>query len=281
MIFIVIMRRIERRLLTVILLLACVGAGAPDRLNYRVRVDEGYNALFARTAGWTGGDVASTVVLSPESTLWLFGDSWVGRVAENRHLDAKMISNAAAIQDGKVAVPGVLTFHYRRKDDKAAPLFVPPDGRGFFWPTRAGIGANGRFYLVAARVFKKEDDSSAFAFETQGNFLLVIANPLDEPPVWRAEMREIPFFNRDEAGTEIDFGAPQFVRGGFVYIYGVEFNPRERNRFMLLARAPEPAIADFGAWEFYSNGLWQKDFRKAGVVSTDVRNFGALVSLFS
>ena len=42
------------------------------------------DALFQRTDGWIGGDGAYSVAVSPKRTLWLFSDTWVGKVRDGR-----------------------------------------------------------------------------------------------------------------------------------------------------------------------------------------------------
>lgn len=236
---------------------------APVRRAYEVGVDDAYDRMFTRSEGWTGGDIASTVPLSESLTLWLFGDSWVGRVFEDRHVQAEMINNAVALQAGKGASPDGLRFFYGTRNGKPAALFTPPDGRGFYWLSRGGIRTRDGLYLIVSQVVKKEGDSSVFGFEAVGNSLLFIDNPLDPPTLWRPEILEIPFFERTADGVEIDFGDPQFIEAGRIYIYGVAFDRPRGNRFMLLARAPESRLRDFSAWEFYGGGRWGSDFKKA------------------
>lgn len=229
----------------------------------QVETDEAYNVLFTRTDGWSGGDVACTVPLSDSVTLWLFGDSWIGPVVDNRHNDARMINNAVAVQLGKNANPDKLTFFYGQVDGKPASLFIPPDGRGFFWLTGGGILMRKGLVLMVSQIVKIEGDPSVFGFEGIGNYIFSIANPLDDPDHWQVEMKKMPFFEKSRDGSEISFGTPQFYKDGFIYVYGTLLRQPEMNRFMLLARVPEDHLMDFGQWEFYSGVTWQNDFKKA------------------
>jgi hypothetical protein len=258
------------------LLLLCFGCAPSFKPAYEVGIDDAYDRMFTRSEGWTGGDVASTVRLSASLTLWLFGDSWVGPVVGNRHAGAEMINNAVAVQHGTDAVADSLRFYYGEENAKPAALFTPPDGRGFYWLSRGGIRTHNGLYLVASQVVKKEGDSSVFGFEVVGNSLLAIDNPTEAPPLWRPEILKIPFFGKTADGVEIDFGDPQFVEDGRVYIYGLAFDRPRGDRFMLLARAPESRLREFLTWEFYDGGRWQSDFRKAGRLCS---RFGAEFSV--
>jgi len=253
---------LSRKISLAVILFVCFGLTSPYKLKYHVIIDDDYNALFTRNNGWTGGDVAHTVPLSDTITLWLFGDSWIGMVVNNRHFYADMISNSLAIQYGKVAAKDKLKFYYKRKDTKPAPIFAPIDRRGAYWLTRGGIIIKDCLYLIVEQIVKKENDNSVYGFESIGNVILKIENPLVEPTEWRVEEARIPFFLNTE-DTQIDFGIPSFKKDGYIYIYGVEFRKKENDRYMLLGRVPEEQILNFDTWEFYSKGQWEKDFRKA------------------
>ena len=113
--------------------LICISFGINEGIKFRVKIDTDYDALFTRTKGWTGGDIAHTVPLSDSITLWLFGDTWIGKVKNTRHVNSKMISNSVAIQYGKTANKKNLRFYYKTTDGKPAALFTPDDGNGQFW----------------------------------------------------------------------------------------------------------------------------------------------------
>jgi Domain of unknown function (DUF5005) len=229
---------------------------------YNVVKDQNYNKAFTRYNGWTGGDIASTIPLSDSITLWLFGDSWIGSIKNNRHFNAEMICNSVAIQNGKIATDNNLKYYFKLMGMKPAPLFAPPDGKGFYWLTGGGIKTKNSFYLIVSKIVKNANDNSVFGFESIGNYIFAIANPFDEPINWRYVVERIPFFqNTDE--TEIDFGIPQFIKDGYIYIYGVKLRKKDFDRYMLLARVPEEQILNFNNWEFFSNGNWGKDFKQA------------------
>lgn len=245
-----------------LLLLIYIGTSCAKELRYNVAIDEDFNNVFTRHNGWSGGDIASTIPLTDSITLWLFGDSWVGPVKDNRHSNAVMINNSVAIQYGKITDVNNLKFYFKEIDKKPASLFTPPDGRGFYWLTGGGIKTKNKLYIIASQIVKKENDTSVFGFESVGNFIFTIDNPFDEPVNWRFKAEKIPFFQNTEE-IQIDFGIPQFVKNGYIYIYGVEFDKIINDRYMLLARVPEEQISDFSYWEFYSTGNWGKDFKQA------------------
>jgi hypothetical protein len=250
------------RICLIALSLICISFGINEGIKFRVRIDTDYNALFTRTKGWTGGDIAHTVPLSDSMTLWLFGDSWIGKVKNNRHVNSKMIANSVAIQYGKAAIKKNLKFYYGTEERKSSPLFATGDGIGVYWLSGGGIKTKDALYLIASQIVKLENDTSIFGFKSIGNSILRIENPFDDPKNWSWKAFKIPFFiNTDD--TEVYIGILQFIRDGYIYIYGHEFMKKENSRYLLLARVPEEQILVFDKWEFYSNSQWGKDFRNA------------------
>src|SRR5262245_3621937 len=52
------------------------------------------DAMFQQTDGWIGGDGGSSVAWSPQKTLWLFSDTWVGKIREGKRTDATIVNNS-------------------------------------------------------------------------------------------------------------------------------------------------------------------------------------------
>jgi hypothetical protein len=73
-----------------------IGAG-PLVVKSAVPVPE-LDALFDRADGWIGAEGAYSVALSPKRTLWLFSDTWVGKVREGRRTDATIVNNTVGVQ---------------------------------------------------------------------------------------------------------------------------------------------------------------------------------------
>ncbi|MBN1345203.1 MAG: hypothetical protein JXQ73_21085, partial [Phycisphaerae bacterium] len=57
-----------------------------------------WDAVFARTNGWTGADADYSVDLGDGRTLWLYGDTWIGSVAGDRHAPGShLVNNTIAV----------------------------------------------------------------------------------------------------------------------------------------------------------------------------------------
>lgn len=218
------------------------------------------DALFQRKDGWIGADGAFSVALSPEKTLWLFSDTWLGEVRGGKRTHVSMINNSVGVQSGRGA-DAKLEFATRTgADGKAASVIEPADGRGFFW-LNAGVLANERLYIFLAQV-EKTAEPGAFGFRQFAQKLGVVANPNDAPAQWRVEQIALPC-TEFSASRTLTFGAAAMLDGDYLYVYGIdeELKGRQRGKHMILARVKSGQIADTTAWRFYRDGVWQEDFR--------------------
>jgi hypothetical protein len=133
--------------LVIIVLLFLSACQAQSRL--RVEPLPLYDAAFERTSGWTGGDGAYSAGLGGDRVLWMFGDTFVGRVENGRRVDARLINNSAAIQTGREPSAAALSFIYRTLSDGGPAAFLQPaDGAGWLWPYHGVRTAEGLFLFL-------------------------------------------------------------------------------------------------------------------------------------
>src|SRR5262245_60263784 len=116
----------SRCILWVALIPLLLGAGPPLVKSATPAPD--LDALFDRADGWIGSDGAYSVALSPKRIIWLFSDTWVGKIRHSGRTDATIVNNSVGVQGG---VGERVTYSIARgPDGKAVALIVPSDGRG-------------------------------------------------------------------------------------------------------------------------------------------------------
>lgn len=166
-------------------------------------------AWFQRTEGWTGSDGAYSIPLSDRRTLWLFGDTWIGKVENGRRVQARMIYNSAAWQDLLPLAPP--RFFWRGTKNEPAALVPSPASDSWYWP---GDGAviDGKLYLFAHRIRRKTEGKPAFQFDWFADDLLCINQPFAEPTQW--EFHRIPLDPRWK------WGIACCVHGEHLYVFG-------------------------------------------------------------
>lgn len=229
-----------------------------------------YDAAFARTSGWTGADGDYSVALSDDLILWLYSDTWVGKVRKNRHIDSVIVNNSAALQYGKdPSVSKIRFFWGAGQNGKPTALIEPANGRGRFWIYAAALTKPG-LYLFLPQI----EDAPQNGFQHTGVWLGHIANPLDKPSKWIVSQKKIPFGAFSAQGDTL-FGSAVLKDQNFIYIYGTTEDIEKggfHRKYMILARVPENDLADFDKWRFYKDGQWQPDFTKASRICSNLAN---------
>jgi hypothetical protein len=238
---------------------AFAGAAPPEAPSVvKAEPDAKLTAAFRTTDGWVGGDGAFSVRLSNKRTLWLFSDSWVGRVRDGKRKDVAMVNNAVGVQDGQK-----FTF-FTQQNAKGKPVafFAPPDGKGWFW-LFAGHAAGGKLYVFLPR-FEKSGAGGAFGFKAVDLWLGTVSNPDAEPTKWKIDYAKVPFawFG---GKRKFAFGSAVLTAGNDAYVYGYEEVPGKPfpSRKLLVARVPKERLADFDQWRFFGDGEWKPDVKDA------------------
>jgi hypothetical protein len=280
-------------ILLLLLLTACHAPPAPpaeSAANIAVTPDPAWNALFTRTDGWTGADGAATIPLSETRTLWLFGDTWIGAVRDNRHAEGSTIINntiaiqyvrstnsattIAALSDGGAAPRAdSITFHWNASADKPAAWAVPNQPNEWFWPAN-GIHiqtpAGDRLLLFMTRIARRGDDDSVWNFTFRGTSLLIITNPADDPAAWQHTQHTITTFNPGD--RDIAWGAAVLhdpADPAHLLIYGID-STHILSRTLLLARAPLDTIEDPASWRYHSSRGWSPSLADAAPIARNV-----------
>jgi hypothetical protein len=138
--------------------------------------------LGLRTNGWLGSDVGESIVLSDEKTLWLFGDTFIGRLSNGvRVAGARMINSTIALQDRTKPPPDGMTFYWIEKHGQPASFFphqATTPGE-FYWVTE-GVVLKGQLFLFAWCI--SGDTRNLSTWHEAGSALLRIPNRLTRLP---------------------------------------------------------------------------------------------------
>lgn len=215
-----------------------------------------YNALFEREEGWTGADGVYSVAFPEDKTLWLFGDTWVGKVRDGRHVEATLINNSLAMQQGKDPATATVQFYYRQAvDGHPEPFIRPSDGKRWFWMYDGVLAPDG-LYLFLIELERAEPAG----FRLTGTWLAQVGNPSDSPLDWRISLKRIPWARFSPTG-DLFFGSAILEDGGFFYIYGIDEDVRNgwHHKYMIVARVPKDHLWDLDQWRFHADGAWTSD----------------------
>jgi hypothetical protein len=199
--------------------------------------DSSYIDLFTCTTGWTGGDATYSIDLKNGKTLWVFGDSFIDQVSEDRSRPSfRLINNTLVMQDEN----NLQTFHGGTKTNPQA-FAKPPEEGDWYWPGD-GTVSNGKLYLFM-HGFGTGGGGMWDFFRTSIDILTI--NP---------ETLEIESNQRLFADPTISWGAAIMEDTDFTYVYGVRApNPE---KYLYVARTN----ADLSqTWEYYDGADWTTD----------------------
>ena len=213
-----------------------------------------WNALFAGTDGWIGGDGVYSTELGSRRVLWLFGDTLIGKVDDGRRAGAAMVNNTVGILPRETPDAPIRFVAGKQKDGAPAAVFLPAEGGGWFWP-QAAIYSRDHLFVFLAHI-EKTAQPGAFGFKQIGQWLGVIDNPFAEPTGWRIAQQPVPFAEFSDE-QEKSWGSAVVIDSGHVYIYGtLDRRKVLGSRQLLLARASVEKLDDFAAWQFRTADDW-------------------------
>lgn len=228
--------------------------------SFRVSPAPEWNQMFQRTNGWLGADVAYSVPLGPDKTLWLFGDTFVGQIHDSKRTHAKMIHSSIAIQWF-----GESPRFYYPLDKKHQPqsLIKSLGPRTYFWLSD-GVRTEQGLYFFMQQIEWIND--STWGFQCIGTWLAVVDNPDAIPTRWKISTHKLPF-TRLPDGQDVVLGCEMLQSRNYVYIYGYSnWTNSTAVKNLILARAPDNDLGNCNSWEFYSNGGWTKNFDKTTTI---------------
>lgn len=216
------------------------------------------DALFARENGWIGGDGVYSVPMGSRRILWLFSDTWVGKIREGKRTDATIVNNTIGVQGGSLEK---LTFHIARDGEKKpTALIVPTDGRGWYW-LLAAFANKDRLHLFLNQVEKGKNDD-ALGFRPIGMALATVANPNERPETWRITQIKLPntIYSTERILT---WGTATLQVGDMLYVYGIDERPGQPlpDRQMIVARVPIDSVNDFARWRYFHDRQWVEQFQ--------------------
>jgi hypothetical protein len=250
-----------------------------------VTPDAAWTAVFDRTDGWTGADCAGSVDLGDGRTLWLFGDTWLGKIRDGkRQPGATMVNNSIAVHPTDKSAPWRppdprsvrFLWGANDKDGKPTAWAVPPPIAGdaasagdWLWCNGGGVvgagprGKGRRLVVFFFRVRHNPHGQGVWAFTTVGTCLTVIDNVGDPPERWRPKFYDLPRTSAGVSndGREILWGLSASREGAASHhedrlrIFGT----LRRGRFemsLVLARATSATI-DRLELEFFDGTVWR------------------------
>jgi hypothetical protein len=140
--------------------------------------------FFPYIQGWLGGDSAYSIPLGPNTAVWLFGDTFVGKTRST----GGMIHNSIAIRECENG--GCRSTYWWSGMHSGHPdSFFRTAESNYFWPLD-GFTYQGKLYIFLEQMHALPG-GGAFGFDYSSIQLAVISNPAASPDQWLISYRQI------------------------------------------------------------------------------------------
>ncbi|MGW0335020.1 DUF4185 domain-containing protein [Streptomyces sp. NPDC003011] len=234
-----------------------------------------YGDDAARTDDWTGGDGTHSVRLPDGRLLWLFSDTYLGRV----HGPPNPVGESYAWRDGTAPLvrnSAVVMRDGRLETTLPAPLFPDPGPGQWRWP-------------VAARVEPRSPGSSEQVLRVLLWVRTAGAAPwvYGVPTATEVATLSLPDLRVESVVEVLDqrlvrdpsrrvlFGTTLVDEDGWTYVFGGDDGQAASRPASqaYVARIPEGGLGDPAAWEYWDGSAWAARARP-GAVLGDGRRTG-------
>ncbi|XP_062521363.1 uncharacterized protein LOC134196283 [Corticium candelabrum] len=157
-------------------------------LRWNAETADDLQPLFeARASGWTGGDVATSVLIGNGNTLWIFVDSIIGETSGERRTNPQgMPHNIVGVLKGRGREkprPSDISFYWREEDGKPAAVFYPRDNNNTFYWILSGMRHGDQLFLLGS-IMKPTNKPGILNFEIKGTVAIVVYNVSGNPLYW-------------------------------------------------------------------------------------------------
>ena len=199
-----------------------------------------YNQLFTRynAGSWTGGDVATSIPLPDGRSFWLFGDSFVDTVFNDRHRPSDaFIHNSLVTTDNFnnfQTYYGGNTAHPKPYFDTAYPYVL--------WPSSSFINASKDKIYVMMVAIKILPGGGSFGFSIVGNTVGILNYP---------GLIQQDKFTFSKSGM-VDWSSATLTDNGYTYIYGAESG--QSTKYMHVCRTDN--TNPFQQVEYFDGSNW-------------------------
>jgi hypothetical protein len=215
--------------------------------------DARFNDRFTRFGdGWTGADGTYSVDLPDGRTVWIFGDTFLGRVNpdRSRSADTPLIRNCFVIQQD-----GRMTTRYSGTADSPRALVATGAADEWYWPADGSV--EGAALEVFFRRFR-QTGPGPWQWKWEGTVTASFSLP-------QLTLESLAPLHPDNG---VMYGSSILETPVHTYIYGTEDLPE--GKYAHLARATAGQLK--GPWEFYTGTGWSVDANSSGRILEGVAN---------
>mgnify|MGYP002397435824 FL=1 len=205
----------------------------------QVRRDQEMNQLFTKNGpGWTGADGTLSVELNDGRSLWIFGDTFLGIVNQDRSRTSfAFVNNTVLLQVGNDLTNPV---------QGPRAFASPPESDWWYWPGHGHVHGDTLELIMYAMV---QSEPGMWGFDYAAIDLLKYTLPDLQ---WVSNERKVNF-------PTINFGTSILKEGEYIYVYGAE--KQGLNKYLHVARCKGGSLSN--DWEYFDGEDWVSDMAKS------------------
>ncbi|MFP4647193.1 MAG: hypothetical protein ACLFN4_06180 [Candidatus Acetothermia bacterium] len=185
---------------------------------------------------WLGADAATSVPVTPDHYVWLFGDTILGENQNGIRNYSEFIHNTIGVTrrnaNGKFEQ---IEKFYRQTKGNVEAIFPSEEEGEFYWPL-VGTVVDSSLLIAASRVSTENDGG----FKILGTTFFLVDNPLDIPPQWEYEKSYLP---KEE---DTIWGTALVAEEEWVYVFGQRGTGLDSETVLSRIRIEDAAT---GNWE--------------------------------
>ncbi len=245
------------------LLLSCTAASSSKPASHATDLPRPLPE-FSYADGWLGADDAYSLALTRMTSLWLFGDTFVGDPGTKLRSESKaMVRNSIGLSRCETGSPCEMQYFWQKASDpKPRSFFDTGTDELWYWPLDGFLQDKMlSICLLAVRNKPGAGPADAFGFEIVGTKLATIGNAHASPDKWEIAVHDL-------TDARLWAGVSLVPEGKYVIWY-TQVSEGEGKGFMAVMRTPQAKMANpSGSWEYLRNdNRWA-----AGLAGPDAKN---------
>ena len=166
----------------------------------------------SNTNTWIGADVGSSIKLTENKYIWIFGDTLLGSVSDKSRIYNTMFHNSVGTTHCNAASASCQKIQ-KYQGDAVSGVFTLDSPNQYFWPT-AGSQLNSKLFLNGYNINSETADSPT---SSGGTSFVLVDNPMQPPSHWHYQIYSVP--NTD---INLNWAAAAVKQGDWLYIFGTK-----------------------------------------------------------
>ncbi len=204
---------------------------------------------------WLGADSATSVEITSDRYVWLFGDTILGKKEGKSRKYSVFIHNTIGVTErDRGGNFGDIEKSYKKEGGDIEAIFSSEKDHVFYWPL-VGTTTDSTLLVAANKVTTKDTKT----FKVLGTTLFNVKNPEKTPKNWNYEGQFLP----KEDG--ITWGSAVVKKDGWIYLFGQKGKGLSSKTVLAKISVSEAAKGSWGERLYFVDGKWKPGSSPAAI----------------